>query len=159
MHSTLASTPSLSTSFKEKKEEDTYKFSKVGRTENKGVPVMPAALSVPVDSLFCQTQEQTLASSDLIGISPSGIFIKFSTLLTYLNSVGSRVWKGALISWSWWNTVMFRQSVCHSIQNNTTEESGASVGLPLGFPTVVLAHSHLRAHRTGCYLFILRYLN
>lgn len=159
MHSMLASIPSLSTSFKEKKEEDTSKFSKLAGLEKKGVPVQPAAVSVPVDSLFCQIQEQTLASPDLIGISPSGIFIKFYTLLTYLNSVGSRVWKGALISWSWWNTVMFRQSVCHNIQNNTTEESGASVGLPLGFPTVALAHSHLHAHRSSCYLFILRYLN
>ena len=56
---------------------------------------------------------QNLASLYLIGISPSGIFIEFSTLLTHLNSVGTSIWKGALISWRWWNAVILRQSVCH----------------------------------------------
>lgn len=54
---------------------------------------------------------------------------------------------------------MFRQSVCHSTQNNTTKESAASEGLPLGFPFVILTGCHLHAHRFSSCLSTLHYLN
>lgn len=78
---------------------------------------------------------QYLASLYLIGISPSGIFIEFSTLLTHLNSVGTSIWKGALISWRWWNAVILRQSVCREGLRTNQQRSQVPVrDCLLGFP-------------------------
>ena len=114
-----------------KKNKESEKCPKVNRTKRLlgnlchlnslcGLPIVP---------------RQNLASLYLIGISPSGIFIEFSTLLTHLNSVGTSIWKGALISWRWWNAVILRQSVCHEGLRTNQERSQVPVrGCLLGFP-------------------------
>lgn len=97
---------------------------------------------------------QILVSLGLIGISPSEIFIEFSILLTHLNSVGTNIWKGALISWRWWNVVILRQRVCR--KGFRTKRQGSQVlvrGCLLSFPLCFLCYHLVCMWWSECLLF------
>lgn len=76
------------------------------------------------------------------------------TLLTHLNSVGTNIWKGALISWRWWNAVILRQSACHEGLRTNQQRSQVPVrGCLLSFPLSVSGVLILSTcNRVGVYL-------